>query len=98
MGGTPRVNSEIRGETLSIKEDMKIFLADEIIRWVNAENGTQGDAAASMGVTSPRLSNLMNRRLEKFSVDSLMDCLHNIGYVVRMRAEKDKLSITMLYL
>lgn len=83
---------------MSIKDDMKKFLADEIVRWVRNEGVTQAVAAKAMGITQPRMSNLMKGRLEMFSVDSLMECLHSSGYVIRMTSTEDVLTIKMVNL
>lgn len=81
---------------MSIKDEVKKFLADQIVRWVMDEGITQTAAATAIGLTQPRLSNLMRGQLEKFSGDCLMECLQNIGYEFRLGTEKDRLDITMV--
>jgi predicted XRE-type DNA-binding protein len=44
---------------------------------------TQAAFAELAGVSQPRMSNLMNAKLRKFSVDSLLEILVRIGYEVR---------------
>lgn len=81
---------------MSIKDEVKKFLADQIVRWVKDEGHTQVVAASIMDLTQPRLSNIMKGHLDKFSVDALMECLHSIGYEFRLGTEKDRLNITMV--
>lgn len=81
---------------MSLSDDMKKFLASEIVKWAHRENVTQKVAAEALGLTQPRLSNLMNGHLDKFSIEALMDCLQSSGYVFRMRSEEDKLTIQMI--
>lgn len=81
---------------MSIKDEVKKFLADQIVRWVKDSGHTQVVAAGILGVTQPRLSNIMKGHLDKFSVDCLMEYLHSIGYEFRLGTEKDRLDITMV--
>lgn len=81
---------------MSIKENVKQLLADEIVRWVKEQDITQVKAAEILGLTQPRLSNLMRGRLSVFSVDALMETLQAAGYEFRLRTEKDRLDITMV--
>lgn len=39
----------------------------------------QGAAAARLGITQPRVSNLMRGKVEKFSLDSLVELLPRAG-------------------
>ena len=81
---------------MSLKDDVRKFLSDEIVRWVKEEGHTQVVAAEIIGITQPRLSNIMKGHLEKFSVDFLMECLQTIGYEFRLKTDKDRLDITMV--
>lgn len=40
----------------------------------------QAEAAKKMGLTQPRVSNLLNGKIDKFSIDLLMTCLFRLGY------------------
>ncbi len=96
MGTLPRVNSKLGVQALALKDDIKTLLADAIVSWVEEKNITQVKAAALLGLTQPRLSNIMRGRLEVFSVESLMDCLQTAGYVFCLTSEDDKLTIQMI--
>lgn len=80
---------------MSITENVKKFLVTELVRWVHNSERTQKDAAAILGMTQPRLSNLMNGHLDKFSTDSLLEYLSHAGYQVSMGVEKEQLTITV---
>jgi hypothetical protein len=47
---------------------------------------TQAQAAKIMGITQPRVSNLMSGRLHVFSVDTLIALLARLGLRVAMKA------------
>lgn len=81
---------------MSLRDDVKKLLADAIVSWVEEQKVTQVKSAALLGMTQPRLSNLMKGKLEVFSVDSLMDCLNAAGYVFCLTSEDDKLTIQMI--
>lgn len=76
--------------------EIRKLLADEIIKWVKEQNITQAEISKIFGLTQPRVSNLMNYRLENFSTEALMDCLHKAGYDIRTKTDDGKLAITMI--
>lgn len=56
-----------------------MMIVTKIIR----DNGwTQKQAAAEMGVAQPRVSNLMNGQMSKFSIDMLIEMLGKVGYLM----------------
>ncbi|MEH6454886.1 MAG: helix-turn-helix transcriptional regulator [Cocleimonas sp.] len=61
---------------LQTRSDLMIAVRDII----NAKKWSQAEAAEQMGLTQPRVSDLVNGRIEKFSIDKLMNCLYRIGY------------------
>ena len=51
------------------------------IRDIGKENNwKQAEAAEKIGFTQPRVSNLLNGKINKFSIDLLMTCLFRLGY------------------
>lgn len=96
MGKLPRVNSKLGVKSLDLIANVKQLLAEEIVNWVDEQNITQVKAAALLGVTQPRLSNLMRGRLEVFSTDSLLEILQKAGYVPCLTSEEGKLTIQMI--
>ena len=52
-----------------------------VIRDIVQDNSwKQAEAAKRMGLTQPRVSNLLNGKIDKFSIDLLMTCLFRLGY------------------
>jgi predicted XRE-type DNA-binding protein len=63
---------------VSLKSKLIIILT-ELIR----EKGwSQRLAAEKLGVTQPRISNLMNGQISKFAIDMLLEMLCRIGFVM----------------
>ena len=64
-------NTTFDAQRMRIKSDMMITI-ERIIR----ERGlTQAEAAAQCGVTQPRISDLFRGKIERFSIDALLDML-----------------------
>ena len=56
------------------------------LRRAIAEKGlTQAQAAALLGVTQPRISDLVRGKIELFSIDTLVDMLARAGFQVELR-------------
>src|SRR5882724_2230250 len=67
-------------EHLRIRSDLLIQLQKAI-----ASRGLkQAEAAKLLGVTQPRVSDVMRSRLDLFSVDTLIDMLARLGIRVRL--------------
>ena len=62
-------------------------LAAEIRRYVETEALTQTDAAARLGVTQPRVSDLVRGKLDRFTIDALVNMLARVGLGVSVRVE-----------
>jgi predicted XRE-type DNA-binding protein len=69
-------------EAASIK--LRAELANEIIERMHASKLTQAKAAELIGVTQPRISDLMRGRLNLFSLDALVDMADRVGLRTRM--------------
>ncbi|MDW2116727.1 MULTISPECIES: helix-turn-helix transcriptional regulator [unclassified Vibrio] len=46
---------------------------------------TQSEAAEALGVSQPRISNLMNGKISKFSIDMLLEMLGKLGFLLDIR-------------
>ncbi|VXC25313.1 Transcriptional regulator, XRE family [Burkholderia sp. 8Y] len=68
------------GQTLVLKEQ----LMDELASWIEAQHLKQADAAEILHVTRPRVSDVVNKKTSKFTIDSLVEMLARIGKPVRM--------------
>jgi predicted XRE-type DNA-binding protein len=65
---------------LKIRADLMINLQ----RFVKAKNWTQAEAAAFFQETQPRISNLMNGDIDRFSIDKLVQMLDRAGMDIRV--------------
>ena len=61
---------------LETRGDLMISIRDII----NDKEWTQKEAAEILGLTQPRVSDLKNGKIEKFSIDLLMTCLYRVGF------------------
>jgi len=57
-------------------------LMREIERWTRDSGLTQTQAARQLGITQPRLSDLMRGRIDKFSLDALVNMTGAAGLKV----------------
>lgn len=64
---------------------LRAQLMIEIQRFVAGAGLSQTAAARRLGLTQPRLSDLMRGRIEKFSLDALVNMLARIGRSVAVR-------------
>lgn len=69
-------------EAASMK--LRAELANQIIERMHARKLTQAKAAELIGVTQPRVSDLMRGRLTLFSLDTLVDIADRIGLRTRV--------------
>ena len=67
--------SRQEAEHLKIRSDLMIRLT----RFIEAGNLTQAQAARLLGVTQPRISDLVRGKIDRFSVDSLIEMLGRTG-------------------
>lgn len=61
-------------------QDLKAKLAITIIADLRQRGLTQAEAAKLLKVSQPRVSNLLNTQLEKFSAETLLGMLVRLGY------------------
>lgn len=54
-----------------------------VVKMMIIDNGwSQAQAAKEIGVSQPRISNLMNGQMSKFSIDMLLEILGKLGYLM----------------
>lgn len=63
-------------------------LMSRIERFVRSSGLTQKACAARMGVTQPRLNDLLKGKIDKFSLDALVNMLGHAGMRVELRVKK----------
>jgi predicted XRE-type DNA-binding protein len=62
-------------EHLRVRSDLMI----QLTRILEARGLTQAAAATLLGVTQPRISDLMRGKVERFSIDNLVELLSRVG-------------------
>ena len=67
-------------EHMTLKSDLLI----EIERAVKAWNLTQSAAAERLGITQPRLNDLLRGRINRFSLEALVDLASRAGLKIRL--------------
>src|SRR5580700_142991 len=66
----------------------KSELAAEILRIVQRRRLTQAEAAKLLGISQPKVSDLLRGRLNGFSTDRLLRFINRLGYDVQIRLSK----------
>lgn len=64
---------------------LKVQLAMEVNRLLKGRGTTQAEAAAALGILQPHVSELARYRLDRFSVERLMEFLVALGRDVEIR-------------
>jgi predicted XRE-type DNA-binding protein len=71
-------------ENMKIRSRLMMALRDHI----EQQGLTQAGAARLLGVTQPRISDLMRGRIDLFAIDTLINMLHTAGLQVDVRIGK----------
>lgn len=67
-----------------------------VIRDIVDEKGWQQEKTAEiLSLTQPRVSDLLNGKIEKFSIDLLMTCLFRLGFRFKPSYENHQLAMTV---
>jgi predicted XRE-type DNA-binding protein len=62
-------------DTRAIKEQ----LMGELSKWIDENHLKQADAAEILKISRPRVSDVVNKNISKFTIDALVDMLSRIG-------------------
>ena len=84
-------NDKAQASDFQTRSDLMIAIRDII----SVKKWSQAVAAKKMGVSQPRISDLVNGRIEKFSIDKLMNCLYRIGFRFKPVYTDDQLTMTV---
>ena len=76
----------VEAEHLRIRADLMI----EVERLLAERGVTQVEAAKLLHVTQPRISDLMRGKIERFSIDTLVDMLSCAGADVTVKVSRRK--------
>jgi predicted XRE-type DNA-binding protein len=61
---------------------LKEALMSELVKWIKENNLKQEEAAVILQVTRPRVSDVVNKKINKFTIDALVGMLTRIGKTV----------------
>jgi predicted XRE-type DNA-binding protein len=67
-------------ENMTLRSDLMIAVTGAVESW----QLTQAQAAVRLGVTQPRLNDLLRGRINRFSLDALIGLAKRAGLTVRM--------------
>jgi predicted XRE-type DNA-binding protein len=76
-------SKRIISEKLAIKESLMAELAG----WIDEKNLKQAEAARILGVTRPRVSDVISKKSIKFTIDALVDMLARTGKHVHLSVQ-----------
>ena len=76
-------SQRIIADKLAIKESLMVELA----KWIDTQELRQADAAVILGVTRPRVSDVVQKKAGKFTIDSLVDMLERTGKHVMLSVQ-----------
>lgn len=75
---------ESEAQNLMLRADLMIAIQ----RFIRRAGLSQTEAAKKLGVTQPRLSDLYRHRIERFSLDALVNLAARAGLTVRVTVRK----------
>ncbi|CDN46891.1 MULTISPECIES: helix-turn-helix domain-containing protein [Neorhizobium] len=73
-------NTPAEAANMSMRSALLIAIEQKVRNW----NVTQKDAAARLGITQPRLNDLLRGRIANFSLDALVELAGKVGLSVRL--------------
>lgn len=80
----------IASDPISTQRDqIKAKLTEHIVTVIRKRKWKQADAARHLGLSTPRISNLVNGQLEKFSIDMLITLSLQLGHVADIKLDQD---------
>ena len=75
---------EAEAETMRLRADLLIALRDRVAAW----KVTQAEAAKRLGISQPRLNDLLKGRIENFRLDMLTRLASRAGLRIEMKVRK----------
>ena len=76
---TPAVLKMQSQRIVTQKQAIKTSLISELAGWIKAVNLTPAEAAVKLGVTRACVSDVANKRTDKFTIDALVNMLARAG-------------------
>ncbi|MDO4644085.1 MAG: XRE family transcriptional regulator [Cardiobacteriaceae bacterium] len=63
----------------------KLALANSVSEWIDENHLKQEQAAEILGISRPRVSDVVNKKIGKFTIDALMSMLVKAGKTVQIQ-------------
>lgn len=82
LGFGPEQSAALKANSqwiISEKLMIKNSLMGELAKWIDDNQLKQAEAAHILGVSRPRVSDVINKKSTKFTIDSLVDMLAKTG-------------------
>jgi predicted XRE-type DNA-binding protein len=73
-------DTQAEAASMTMRSNLLIAIEQRVRNW----NVTQTEAAHRLGVTQPRLNDLLRGRIQNFSLDALVDLAARAGLSVRL--------------
>jgi predicted XRE-type DNA-binding protein len=87
-GNEMKIDTEIRHVTARKQiNDTRLLeqqLMEELSVWIEKHHLKQADAAEILMVSRPRVSDVVNKKTAKFTIDTLVEMLSRVGKPVRL--------------
>jgi predicted XRE-type DNA-binding protein len=77
-------NSPTEAANMRLRSDLMIAVQQAVEGW----NTTQAEAATRLGITQPRLNELIKGRISNFSLDALINIATKAGLGIRLEIER----------
>ena len=73
-----------RAESLRIKSELMV----RVEKYIQENGFIQKEAAKILGVSQPRVSDLVRGKIDRFTIDMLINMLSRVGIKVNIKIEK----------
>jgi predicted XRE-type DNA-binding protein len=77
-------DTSVEAANMTARADLLLSIRDRVSAW----DMSQEKAASRLGITRPRLNDLMRGKLDKFSLDALVNIATAAGYVLHIQLEE----------
>ena len=87
LGFEPAEAARLHAESqqrISDTRALKEQLMEELSKWIAENHLKQAEASEILKVSRPRVSDVVNKKVSKFTIDTLVDMLSRIGKPVRL--------------
>lgn len=84
LGFAPQEANQLKNASQQLIES-KLILVNAMRDWIEENQLKQAEAASILGVSRPRVSDMVNGKLEKFTLDALVSFVAKTGRSVQLQ-------------